>query len=127
MGREPQNWKEALFGILEDCQEEVEKATKRAVKKVADEALDSLLNNSNIPVRTGEYKKGFYIKKRRSKYIIANKQYQLTHLIEKPHNVKRSKEGPVIGQSKAHPHWEKAQKIVDELPQRIKEEYARGN
>ena len=121
------DWEKELEAALEDCRKDVEKATERAVKKVADEALDSLLNNANIPVRTGEYKKGFYIKKRKNKYVIANKKYRLTHLIEKPHNIKRRKDSPVTGQSKAHPHWEKAQKIVDELPQRIKEEYARGN
>jgi hypothetical protein len=60
--------------------EEVEKLAQ----KVANDGVKKLRENS--PKLTGDYKKGWRVKKVKGTYIIHNKtDYQLTHLIEKGH------------------------------------------
>lgn len=104
---------------LEDYSEEVEKATKKEIEKVAKEVRNDLQNNPDVPVRTGEYKKSFKLKKTAegpgySRFRVYNKKHQLTHLIERPHATRNG------GRTKAHPHWKQAQEIADKLPERIK-------
>ena len=111
---------EEISAILEDYAEETANKIQDVIDEVSKEALDSLKSNPNIPVRTGKYRKGFYIKKRKkkdgSKYIIANRQYRLTHLLEKGHSINGG-----TGRTEAHPHWKQAQAIVDTIPDKIKE------
>ena len=109
---------EAIFGELKTFSEEVDEALKDEVDKVTKEAKKSLDNNSVIPVRTGAYRRGFRIKKvadgmgyRRNR--ICNKEYRLTHLLEKGHATRNG------SRTKAYPHWKHAQEIVDTLPERL--------
>lgn len=110
----------AIMAELEEYTEETKKKLQKVVDEVTDEALLDLQTNPNVPEKSGAYASGFY--KRREKIgfgktvnIIANKKYQITHLLERPHPM------PQGGMSKAYPHWADAQKIADTLPERMKE------
>lgn len=99
--------------------DEVDELMQQEIDKVAKEAVDSLKANPNIPKRTGKYKKSFAIKKLAQgsgykRVAVFNKVHQLTHLLEFGHALKNG------GRARAYPHWQDAQKLAEELPERIK-------
>lgn len=74
--------------ILEDYSNDVYKKMEDACQEVAKEGVKKLKKSS--PKRTGDYSKGWRVKKFSGLYkfqeIIHNAtDYQLTHLLEKPH------------------------------------------
>ena len=77
-----------IADILDEYSNDIQEAiTERAIK-VAKQGADDLKANS--PKRTGDYKKGWRVKTTKGKgfvsCIIHNAtNYQLTHLLEKPH------------------------------------------
>lgn len=77
-----------IADILDEYSNDIQEAiTERAIK-VAKQGADDLKANS--PKRTGDYKKGWRVKTTKGKgfvsCIIHNAtDYQLTHLLEKPH------------------------------------------
>ena len=108
---------------LAEYSEEVDDAVEKVITKTTKEALTVLKNNNNIPKMTGKYKKSFYAKdlyKSKGKnegyfkMVVANRKYQLTHLLENGHV---NRDG---SRTKAYPHWKDAQAIADTLPDRIK-------
>lgn len=115
---------EAIFSELKAFNEKVDKSLKREVNKVTKEVRESLVNHPNLQpghgaYRTGKYLRGFRVKKVADGegYIrnkVCNKEYRLTHLIEKGHKAGKKKV-----QTRAFPHWKDAQDIVDTLPERL--------
>lgn len=99
---------------------EVEAVVKSEIDSLSKELVKDLKNSRHIPKRTGEYKKSFYVKKIGEKkgfkqVVIANKNYQLTHLLEKGHvNFYGG------NRTQSYPHWIHAQRKANELPERIK-------
>lgn len=61
--------------VVEKVEESADRRTKEGVK----------LLKENSPKETGEYAKSWSRKKQKGSYIIHNKKYQLTHLLEKGH------------------------------------------
>lgn len=105
---------EAIIELSGEIAEEVGKNLNAELKKIAKETADSLKNDSNIPQRTKDeesYKRLFYVKKTELGYVVANKKYQLTHLLENGHDIVRN--GETVGRARAFPHWDRAQKKVD--------------
>lgn len=105
---------EAIIEFSGEIAEEVGENLNTELKKIAKETADSLKNDSNIPQRTKDeesYKRLFYVKKTELGYVVANKKYQLTHLLENGHDIVRN--GETVGRARAFPHWNRAQKKVD--------------
>ena len=112
---------DAVMEALQEESERVEEASREEIEKTAKEALQILRNHSNIPEKTGSYKKSFALKKTVDKsgelsYTLHSKspEYGKAHLLEYGH----AKRGG--GRVRAFPHWKDAQEIVDELPERLK-------
>ena len=104
---------------LESYTEEVDDLMQDEIDKLSKEVRDNLKNNPDIPEKTGEYKKSFYIKKvaqgkgyKRNR--TANKKASLTHLLEDGHLTSNGK------RTRAFPHWKEAQELADTLPERMK-------
>ena len=105
---------EAIMEFSGEIAEEIGENLNTELKKIAKETADSLKNDSNIPQRTKDeesYKRLFYVKKTELGYVVANKKYQLTHLLENGHDIVRN--GETVGRARAFPHWDRAQKKVD--------------
>jgi hypothetical protein len=80
--------------ILDDYSKDVKEATNKAIEKTSKESVRKLKNTS--PKKSGEYAKGWKLKKDRGRDGIAtvtvhNKIYQLTHLLENGHVVRNAK------------------------------------
>jgi hypothetical protein len=108
---------------LEEYSEAVEEKLESEIGKLAEDVKSMLSNHSEIPERTGDYKKGFFIKnefkakgknKGFHKLRVANKKHQLTHLLEYGHVTRNG------GRTRAYKHWIDGQKLADTLPERIK-------
>lgn len=108
----------------------IDDAMQKEITGLSEEIVKDLESDPIIPKDTGSYKKGFYAKKLASgkgykKVLIANKVYQLTHLLEYGHNIfigttkgqtQIHKKG---GRTKSFPHWETAQTKADTLVERL--------
>ena len=110
--------------ILDSYSREVQEATNKAIDSVAKEAASKLRNTS--PRKTGDYAKGWKIKKERGKdglqtVTVHNRtNYQLTHLLENGH-VERKKKG-TYGRTRPIKHIAPVEEwAVDELPREIEE------
>ncbi len=122
-----EDFADAVMEALQEEVKRVEEASREEIGKTAKEALQTLRNHSNIPEKTGSYKKSFALKKRIDKkgelsYVLHNKspEYRKAHLLEYGH-AKRNGD-----RTRKFPHWKDAQKIVDELPTRLERRIQSG-
>ena len=115
---------QAVEQILQEYAGNVTEGTKAAVKKVAEQAKKE--TQAASPRRTGRYKRGWAVKEEvqrlSSEAIVHNRtSYQLTHLLEKGHALKRG--GRTIGHVRAFPHIgpaeERAIRNLEEAVERI--------
>jgi hypothetical protein len=88
-------------------------------KEVADQLVDELKNHqATYKIRSGNYNKGWRVKKKGNAYIVHNKtNYQQTHLLEKGH-AKADGSGRVQSYQHIGPEEEKA---VEELLRRVEQ------
>lgn len=77
--------------ILEEYSNDIQDGITNAAIQIADQGKDELKRTTNTyTVRTGKYNKGWAVEKRKGKGFIHTTIYnstdwQLTHLLEKPH------------------------------------------
>lgn len=101
--------------------EETDNAMAEGIDRISYTVCNSLKNHPVLSKLkgTGKYKKGFYVKKlaRRQGYklnAVANKKYRLTHLLERSHLTRNG-----VSRTRAFPHWEDAQKKLEELTEEM--------
>ena len=124
------NLDKVIGDILEEYGDNVSKATQEAVRKVAKNAKQEVSDASPVSKygkKKGRYKKGWATKEEtvnrmRADIIIHNRtDYQLTHLLEKGHILKRG--GRTLGRvpAKVHiaPVEERAIKNLEEAIKKI--------
>jgi hypothetical protein len=128
---------EAVSKILQEYGNNVTEGTKRAVLAVA--KIAKAETKAGSPRKSGGYgtriknrKPGHYrqgwavredvLDRFRTDAIVHNRtDYQLTHLLERGHNVTRSKGGPVLGRTNARPHVEPAREhAIKNLQEAVK-------
>lgn len=73
----------AIARELENYSREVEEKINDATDKISKEAVDELKSTS--PKRYGDYGKSWTRKKTANGWVVHNKRYRLTHLLEKGH------------------------------------------
>lgn len=111
--------------ILAQYATTVDKGMDEALKSTAKDAVDKLKSTS--PKEKGTYAKSWKVKKgKKLYYVVYNEQYQLTHLLEKGHDVVAW--GKKCGRTKAKPHiapvndWVK-EEAVKRLEENLKNEH----
>ncbi len=102
----------AVNDILTEYGDNVTEGVKEAVRRVA--KIANKETKAGSPVKSGMYKKGWAVKEEpvnrlMTEAIVHNRtRYQLAHLLEKGHALKRG--GRTYGRVKAFPHIEKAER-----------------
>ena len=119
------NLADTIVGELQNYKDEIDEVMQFEIDDLSNEIKMDLSNDKNIPKRTGDYAKSFYVKKIAKgkgykRNVVANKKYQLTHLLEFPHATRNG------GITKAFPHWKYAQQKADTLPNRIERRLNNG-
>ena len=93
-----------IVTILDDYSKDIYEGVEQASIEVAKEGASKLKKTS--PKRTGKYRRSWKVKKEKGMYefsnIIYNQEWQLTHLLEKGHAIKRN--GTVRGEARAKVH-----------------------
>ena len=115
----PDNLVNEINKILEDFKDATQETVEQAVTSVARESVEKLKSSS--PKLTGRYAKDWTVSiNKKSKFlyqkVVHNKKhYQLTHLLENGHRLKRG------GKTAAHEHIRPVEQwSQDELYDRIK-------
>jgi hypothetical protein len=105
----------AIADHLRQYTQEVQEEIKEASNDVTKDGVKQLKRRS--PRRTGKYAKGWTRKKQGSGYVVHNRVYQLTHLLEHGH-AKRGG-GRVHGQPHIRPVEEQMIKEFEERIERV--------
>ena len=113
---------EHIAGAIEELAEEISLETLKAIEKATDETAEEgleITKNKTLQAAIGgkKYIRGWRVRKSlRGAYkeaYIYNRQYQLTHLLERGHPIVRN--GKVVGRSDARPHIRKAEEAIQKL------------
>lgn len=114
-----------LQEVFDEYSIKLKRVTNNAADVVAKQAVQKLRSSS--PRKTGSYARGWGIKRERgvagiNTVIIRNRtDYQLTHLLERPHII-RNKKG-TYGSTSGHPHIKPVEEWANqELPREIERE-----
>lgn len=124
------DFREMMNALLDEYGSQVLTVTEQVAQKTTREArLDLRHVPKDVVGGTGKYSRGwrasFQTDKLNVKAVVYNSsEWQLTHLLEYGHQVKRG--GRTIGDADAHPHIDPVKKwAYDEFEKRLKEELSK--
>lgn len=96
--------------ILAQYTANINETVDATLKEAATDAKKALAQSS--PKETGDYAKGWDVKKERGNYVVYNRtDYRLTHLLEKGHDIVVN--GRKFGHAPAKPHIKKVEAEVE--------------
>lgn len=115
--------------ILNDYTDDIQEGISRAAQEVARDDVKALKQANTYKVRSGNYNKSWTVKTTRGantiSCIVHNKDhYQLTHLLEYGHQIRRN--GTKVGDARAFPHIAPVEKMSNESFERKVEEVIRN-
>ncbi|MDP7981522.1 HK97 gp10 family phage protein [Bacillus multifaciens] len=94
---------------------EVEEKVDQAADDVTKESVNNLKTAGGFDDQSGDYRKGWKRKKINGVWVIYNKKYQLTHLLERGHAIAGG-----TGRSRTFPHiGPEEQKAISEFTDRV--------
>lgn len=94
---------------------EVEEKVEQAADDVTKESVNNLKTAGGFDDKSGDYRKGWTRKKVNGVWVIYNKKYQLTHLLERGHVIAGG-----TGRSRTFPHiGPEEQKAISEFTDRV--------
>lgn len=113
---------QAIMKELNEYSEEIDETLQNGIDRISQEIKDELSNDPIIPKNRPKYKNSFYVKKiARGKgfkrNVVANKEHQLTHLLEKGHATKGGTD-----RTRKFPHWAAAQERLEEKMDELENE-----
>lgn len=121
----PDQFTVTIDKILDEYANELGSKLEEIEKKVGKQTVATLKRTSpreTVDKRTDHYADGWRFNIERQPFkgytrvVVYNaEQYQLTHLLEYGHDVKRRKGGPVVGHADANPHIAPAQEEAERL------------
>lgn len=94
--------------ILSEYSKDIEEEITNKAQEIAKKSANELKNTKNTyQVKTGKYNRGWRVNTKKGngyvECVVHNTQYQLTHLLEKGHNIV-GRNGQIKGKAKAFPH-----------------------
>lgn len=105
-------YRDLAFSVVEDA---VEQTAQESVKELRGNISAAGIGGTGKYRRSAAQKKtdegGTYTFSRR--VFVKSPLYRLTHLLEKGHDIKNRKGGPVLGRVKAYPHWEQTEDFAE--------------
>lgn len=119
------NLGQAIAAELEAYAQDVQENISVGVSEITKEITEELKNDPIVPTLSGKYKKSFYFKKLAEghnyvRFVVANKRYRLTHLLERGHAKTNG------GRTRAFPHWKPAEDKLNKKMQELIERAAKG-
>ena len=106
--------------LLDTFDHHVQEVVEDAAKESAKECVQKLKATSPKRPGGGEYARSWTSKKLAKGWVVYNKEYQLTHLLENGHVIRNAK--GTYGRAPAHKHIKPVEEwAIDELPRRILE------
>lgn len=109
-----------LQKVLDQIGIEVDDTMKVATVEAAKQGVKELKASSKQKFGNGPYAKGWTYKKTQDGYVIYNKQYQLTHLLEHGHDIVAN--GAKVGRYSGEVHIKPVEEDVIELFEKKLEE-----
>ena len=119
------NLSKEVQSVLSQFANDVKTDLDDAMKEIADEAVKKLKSTSPTSKRRGKkYKSGWKVDKKSGHYIINNKVYRLTHILENGHDIVIK--GTKRGYSPAQPHIKPVEEWCQkELPEKFRKKVER--
>ena len=118
---------DALNGIIEEYSDEVIRDLPETTKAVGKTCVKTLKTESKAAgIGGSKYVNSFKMKETRNDsrvttVTVHSSKYQIAHLLERGHPIRRKPGGKIVGMARAFPHWAEAEeKASEELEKKIK-------
>lgn len=116
----------AVMDMLKEYEGELGDNLSKITEEMGKKGRQALRRESRraLKTHTGDYAKGWQVKivkgRLKTTATLYNDHYSLPHLLEYSHEVKNRKGGPILGETKPHPHIEQVEReLVDTFEREV--------